>query len=134
MAEARIPQSTRTALERARERSRESLDEVATASAALDPSLPQMVESARGKIDYQFARLLEGCLAKARHKLEREHPEWLRVRYSLSPGDKLQERRLSMLEPVVHRGPSVAGDLLELAVEHATALEHGRSTHLLLEL
>lgn len=134
MAEARIPAAARTALERARETTRASLDDVAAASAALDPSLPQMVESARGKVDYQFARLLDGYLAKARHKLEREHPEWLRVRYYLSPGDKLQERRLSMLEPVVHRGSAVAGDLIELAVEHGAALEQGRSLHFLLEL
>ncbi len=134
LAEARIPASARTALERAREAARASLDEVAKSSAALDPSLPQMVESARGKVDYQFARLLEGYLAKARHKLDREHPEWLRVRYYLAPGDKLQERRLAMIEPLVHRGPGVAGDLIDLAAEHAAALEQGRMTHLLLEL
>jgi len=92
------------------------------------------VESARGKIDYQFARLLEGYLAKARHKLDREHPEWLRVRYYLAPGDKLQERRLAMLEPFVHRGPGVVSELLDYAAEHAAALEQGRSLHFLLEL
>jgi len=134
LAEARIPAGARTALARAREATRASLDEVATSSAALDPSLPQMVESARGKVDYQFARLHEGYLAKARHQLDREHPEWLRVRYYLSPGDKLQERRLAMVEPLVHRGTGVAGDLIDLAAEHAAALEQGRMTHLLLEL
>jgi uncharacterized protein YllA (UPF0747 family) len=134
LSEARVPAAVRTTLERAREASRASLDGVAQSSAALDPSLPQMVESARGKIDYQFARLLEGYLAKARHQLDREHPEWLRVRYYLAPGDKLQERRLAMLEPFVHRGPGVVSELLEYADEHAAALEQGRSLHFLLEL
>ena len=82
-----------------RARAQAALDGLARfgeASRALDASLPQMVESARGKVDFQFARLHEGLAGKARARLDREHPAWRRLRYVLLPGDKLQERRLAV--------------------------------------
>ena len=93
-----------------------------------------MVESARAKVDYQFARLLEGVTGKVRHKLERQHPEWLRLRYYLMPGDRLQERRLASLEVIAYRGTAVAGELSELAQAQAARLERGSQEHLVLEL
>jgi hypothetical protein len=130
----RVPADLRGQLEAARAELAERLTRFAADSARVDASLAQMVESARGKLDYQFARLLDGLTAKVRHQLEREHPEWLRMRYYLSPGDKLQERRIASLEPVAWRGPEVAGDLCELAREHAEAAERGDARHYLLEL
>ena len=100
----------------------------------MDASLPQMVESARGKVDYQFARLEEGLVAKARHRLERQHPEWLRLRYFLMPGDKLQERRLASLEVVARRGAPVVAELCELAAEHARRVAGGTLEHLVIDL
>jgi hypothetical protein len=134
LAEARIPASLRDDLALSRATVHGALDRIAESSRQLDPSLPQMVESARAKIDWQMARLVAGYLGKARHKVEREHPEWLRVRYYLAPGDKLQERRLATLEPVAHRGAGVGLDLVDLAEEHAARLEEGLATHVLLEL
>lgn len=133
-AEREVPAGPRAALERAHRATLEGLAEFADAARSLDPSLPQMVESARGKVDFQFQRLLEGLTGKVRHKLERQHPEWLRVRYYLLPGDKLQERRLASLEVVAYRGRAVADELKELAAEHARRLAEGVLEHAVLEL
>ncbi len=133
-AERQLPAELRDQLAEARAELRASLERFAAASIGVDASLPQMVESARGKMDYQFARLLEGLTGKVRHRLERDHPEWLRLRYYLSPGDRLQERRLASLEPVAWRGPQVATELCDLAEEHAGALEQGDLRHYLVEL
>jgi len=133
-AEGRVPAEVRDELRRARESTGETLERFARLAARVDGSLPQMVESARGKIDYQFARLLDGVVGKSRHRLEREHPEWLRVRYYLAPGDKLQERRLASLEPVARHGAGVAGELCDLAEEHAEALERDLHHHALIDL
>ncbi len=129
-----MPPGVLAALERARAAAGEGLVRFAETARQVDASLPQMVESARGKVDYQFARLEEGLVAKARHRLERQHPEWLRLRYFLMPGDKLQERRLASLEVVARRGTSVVGDLCELASEHARRLAGGTLEHLVIDL
>ena len=129
-----VPPEVSAALERARTAAGEGLTRFAETARQVDASLPQMVESARGKVDYQFARLEEGLLAKVRHRLERQHPEWLRLRYYLMPGDKLQERRLASLEIVARRGPGVVGELCELAAEHARRLAGGTLEHLVLDL
>jgi hypothetical protein len=100
----------------------------------VDASLPQLVESARAKVDYQFARLHEGITGKVRHQIERRNPEWLRVRYYLMPGDRLQERRLASLEVVAYRGAAVAGEISDLAAEHAARVARGVHEHLVVEL
>ncbi len=133
-AESRIPAGPRRALEAARGAALEGLDAYGEAAREVDPSLPQMVESARGKVDYQFQRLLEGLAGKVRHRLERQFPEWLRLRYYLLPGDRLQERRLASMEVVAYRGASATEELAELAADHARRLADGVHEHLLLEL
>ena len=133
-AERQVPAELRAELTAARAELATRLERFAGASTRVDASLPQMVESARGKVDYQFARLLEGLTAKVRHRLERERPEWVRLRNYLSPGDRLQERRLSSLEPLAWRGLEVATELCDLAEEHAGALEGGVWRHYLVEL
>jgi hypothetical protein len=92
-----------------------------------------MVESARGKIDFQVSRLAEGVLGKARGRLDREQPLWRRLRYVLQPGDKLQERRLASLEVVARRGRDVVRGLCDLATEHARGTADGVHEHYLLE-
>jgi uncharacterized protein YllA (UPF0747 family) len=133
-AEQQLPADVREALVGARAGASEGLARFAAAARRVDASLPQMVESARGKVDYQFARLEEGVVGKVRHRLERQHPEWLRLRYYLLPGDRLQERRLASLELVAWRGAAVAGEVAELAAEHARRLAQGTYEHLVLEL
>ncbi|NOT35715.1 MAG: bacillithiol biosynthesis BshC [Candidatus Eisenbacteria bacterium] len=134
LGESRIPESLRASLRDARARASAELERVAAESRSLEPSLPQMVESARGKVDFQYARLEEGFAAKARHRLEREHPEWGRLRYYLAPADKLQERRLASLEPLAYRGIAVGNELAALSEEHAARLEQGVACHDLIAL
>jgi len=134
LAERSVPAATRADLERAHAGALAGLERLAGSVREVDASLPQMVESARGKVDYQFQRLLQGLTGKVRHRLERQHPEWLRLRYYLLPGDRLQERRLALLEIVARRGRGVASDLSVLAAEHARALERGVNEHLVVEL
>jgi bacillithiol biosynthesis cysteine-adding enzyme BshC len=133
-AERQVPADLREQIADARADLAARLGRFAAASTRVDASLPQMVESARGKLDYQFARLLEGLTDKVRRRLEREHPEWLRLRYYLSPGDKLQERRLASLEPMAWRGLEAARELCDLAEEHAGALERGDWRHYVVDL
>lgn len=132
-AEGHVPLEVAETLRAAQEAAMSGLARVAESSRSLDASLPQMVESARAKVDFQFARLHEGLNGKVRGRLDREHPGWRRLRYVLLPGDKLQERRLASLEPIARRGISVVADLVELATEHALASAKGVHEHHLLE-
>ncbi len=132
-AEARIPPALEGELTRARQAALDGLARFGEASRVLDASLPQMVDSARGKVDFQFARLHEGLMGKARARLDREHPAWRRLRYLLLPGDRLQERRVASLEPVARRGAGVAGELCDLAAEHARRSARGVHEHAVLE-
>jgi uncharacterized protein YllA (UPF0747 family) len=133
LAGARVPASLRRALGDAREASARALATLGEAARPYDASLPQIVESARGKVDFQIARIEEGVAAKARARLDREHPLWRRLRYVLQPGDKLQERRLVSLEPVARLGAGVTAGLCEHAAEHAARAAEGRLEHWLLE-
>ncbi len=129
-----VPEAVRAELEQSHRATLEGLERFALASAGVDASLPQMVESARGKVDYQFQRLAEGLAGKVRHQLERRHPQWSKLRYYLSPGDKLQERRLAGLELVSFRGARAAAELVALATAHAERLESGVHEHAVLDL
>lgn len=132
-AESRVPPAVREALERGRAEARTMLDRIAEAAPAVDASLVQMVESARGKVDYQFERLREGVAAKMRHRIERQHPEWARLRAYLYPGDRMQERRLASLEPVARFGAGIVPELCRLSVEHARRVADGVMEQLVLE-
>ena len=133
VAEKRVPAEVEGELTRARAAALEGLARFGESSRALDASLPQMVESARGKVDYQFARLHEGLVGKVRARIDREHPAWRRLRYVLLPGDKLQERRLATLEPVARRGAGVVAEICDAAAEHAVRTAEGLHEHWLLE-
>jgi bacillithiol biosynthesis cysteine-adding enzyme BshC len=134
LAERSVPAEARADLERAHADALRGLERFAASARAVDASLPQLVESARAKVDYQFQRLLEGLSGKVRHRLERQHPEWWRLRYYLLPGDRLQERRLASLEVVAYRGRAVVPALVTLAAEHARDLIRGTNHHRLVEL
>ena len=133
VAETRVPASLHRALASARTSVDQALARLAEESRAFDGSLPQMVDSARGKMDFQVSRLAEGVLGKARGKLDREQPLWRRLRYVLQPGDRLQERRLASLEAVAWRGADVVRGLCDLATEHAERTARGVHEHYLLE-
>lgn len=129
LAEARVPEDLASALDRAQRGAVDSLDAFAARAKDLDASLPQMVQSARGKVDFQFQRLRDGVIGKVRHQLEKDHPEWLRLRYYLLPGDRPQERRLASLEPLAWRGARAVREMCDLAEAHAAALERGVLEH-----
>lgn len=133
LAERQIPDPLAQELASSRQEAEAALARLAGAAREFDASLPQLIESARGKVDFQFARLAEGIVSKARNRLDREHPLWRRLRYVLLPGDKLQERRIASLEPVVRRGAGAAAMLADLAAEHAEGLAAGVHEHYLLE-
>jgi len=133
-AEESVPAGPRADLERARGDALGGLERLAASAREVDASLPQLVESARAKVEYQFQRLFEGLAGKVRHRLERGHPEWPRLRHYLMPGDRLQERRLASLEVVAYRGRAVVPALGDLAAEHVRALVRGVNEHLVVEL
>ena len=133
LAEAHVPGDLQRALASTRAAADQSLARLAEVARGFDASLPQMVESARGKIDFQVTRLAEGVLGKARSRLDREQPLWRRLRYVLQPGDRLQERRLASLEAVARRGRDVVRGVCDLATEHARATAGGVHEHYLLE-
>jgi len=133
LAEAHVPGELQRALASTRAAADQSLARLAEVARGFDASLPQMVESARGKIDFQVTRLAEGVLGKARSRLDREQPLWRRLRYVLQPGDRLQERRLASLEVVARRGRDVVRGVCDLATEHARATAGGVHEHYLLE-
>ncbi len=133
VAETHVPAELHQALAATRVAVDQSLARLAEESRGFDASLPQMVESARAKMDFQITRLAEGVLGKARGRLDREQPLWRRLRYLLLPGDKLQERRLASLEPVARRGTAVIAELCELATEHAARTAVGVHEHHVLE-
>lgn len=132
-AEAQTPPEVREELDRGRAEAAAALARFAEAARGVDPSLVQMVESARGKVDYQFERLREGVAGKLRHRLERQHPEWARLRAYLLPGDRFQERRLASLEPVARFGAGIVPELCRLSAEHARRIADGVMEHLVLE-
>lgn len=133
-AETRVPQGVHEALAAARLAVDQAMARLADESRVLDASLPQLIESARGKMDFQVSRLAEGVLGKARGRLDREQPAWRRLRYVLLPGDKLQERRLVSLEPVARAGLGVIAGLCEEATAHAARTSEGVHAHHLLEV
>ena len=133
LAEAHVPGELQRALASTRAAADQSLARLAEVARGFDASLPQMVESARGKIDFQVTRLAEGVLGKARSRLDREQPLWRRLRYVLQPGDRLQERRLASLEVVARRGRDIVRGVCDLATEHARATAGGVHEHYLLE-
>jgi len=133
-AQSRMPADVRLEFERAQAEANQAMRRLAETSRRVDPSLPQMVESARTKVDYQFARLLEGLSGKVRHQLDRRHPEWARLRYYLRPGDRLQERRVAGLDPIARRGSGIVSELCRLSVEHARRFAGGVMESLVVEL
>jgi bacillithiol synthase len=133
LAERSVPAAAREALVSAHTAALEGLARVSEAAAAVDASLPQMVESARAKIDWQYQRLHEGVTGKILKRIERQHPEWPRLRYYLMPGEKWQERRLASLEVVVWRGRAGVAEVCDLAMEHAQRVADGVLEHVVAE-
>jgi bacillithiol synthase len=113
-------------VEMLRSRTRDGLAAFGADLATYDPALPQLAESAAGKIDYQLQRLREGILARARQKLLRGDPRLARWREFVRPRDGEQERSLSLLTPFLLGGVGAVDGLREAAREQLRRLEEGR--------
>jgi uncharacterized protein YllA (UPF0747 family) len=133
-AEQSVPGAVLEVLQRAEGEAIAGLARISEAARAVDTSLPQMVDSVRAKLEYQYQRLREGAVGKVRRKLEHQRPEWQRLRYYLMPGERWQERRLATLEVAAYRGAAVVAEIAELAHDHARRLADGVLEHAVIEL
>jgi len=129
LADRALPAPVRAAFERLRVEGNAQLRGFAESAAAVDASLPQVVESARGKVDYQYARILEALVAKSRTRLERAHPQAPRLRHALSPGGRPQERRLAWLDLVARGGTAALAQARKLAEYHVENALSGHVSH-----
>ncbi len=91
-------------LVRMRLRLREGIEGIVPGLWEIDKSLPQLVESAAGKSDYQFERMLEGVRGKRRQQLLRREPTLSALSDWVVPRDRKQERVLSALMPIWFEG------------------------------
>ena len=127
-----VPEVVRRDLGDSRSRVNLDLRRLAESARELDASLPQLVESVRVKVDFQFGRLLEGLVAKARARFDRAHPEVARLRHALLPHGRLQERRLAWLDLVARGGAAALPLALAAAEEHLDRALAGEPCHFLL--
>jgi uncharacterized protein YllA (UPF0747 family) len=94
----------------------EALEALVPALAEVDRSLPQLLDSARGKIDFQIRRIDEALVSKARQRLQRKGPEIAFLREFLLPRGGRQERSFTLWTPGLFEGGAVY-PRLEGAVE-----------------
>ncbi|HVP37666.1 MAG TPA: bacillithiol biosynthesis BshC, partial [Candidatus Saccharimonadales bacterium] len=105
--------------------------ELTQSTQALDPSLAQLVESARAKMDFQLHRLRDGILSKVRVGRERQRPRLARLKGFLLPYEKLQERTAGFAAPLLQWGPGGAARVLDLARRHVADTLAGAHAHYL---
>jgi len=113
-----VPAPVRNELERLRREANDGLRRFADPSSTVDASLPQLVESVRSKIDFQYGRLLEGVVSKRKSAFERAHPAAARLRHALLPQGRAQERRITWMDVAAHEGPGFTEAMADLAVLH----------------
>ncbi len=103
--------------------------------AAVDPSLVQLAESARGKADYQTQRLREGLESKLRQRALRRTPWLANWRDLVRPRERGQERVLSCVTPWSWGADGFADALLQTADEDlARRLADGSNATAILSL
>lgn len=78
----------------------------------LDRSLPQLLDSVAGKVDFQLGRVEEGVRAKARQLLFRTDPALAHLREFVRPRGGPQERTFTFWAPLLWEGAAAA---LEIA-------------------
>jgi bacillithiol synthase len=101
------------------------------ATHALAPGLAQLIESARGKMDFQLGRLRDGILAKVKARHERQHPRLAHLKGFLLPQEKLQERGVGLASVLLQWGPDAPRRVLELARRHVVETLSGEHAHYL---
>ncbi|MBI5835729.1 MAG: bacillithiol biosynthesis BshC [Candidatus Eisenbacteria bacterium] len=98
---------------------------------ALDPSLAQLIESARGKMDFQVGRMRDGILSKVKARHERQHPRLARLKGFLVPQEKLQERGMGLAAALAQWGEGAGDRVLGLARRHVEDTLAGHPSHYL---
>jgi bacillithiol synthase len=96
-----------------------------------DRSLPQLVDSVAGKIDFQLRRIEETLAVKGRAALYRKVPELKYLREYIRPRGDMQERSFVLWTPLLYEGTAALRDL-DVAVEDW--FDKGASGHALLGL
>lgn len=119
-AEARRPDSLRELLDQTRSRVSDELENLGSSASEFDKNLEQVVESARGKIDYQFARIAEESVKKARKQLSAENPALMGLEELVLPKQKPQERVLSWWAPLATDGIDTVESLRRSIAEALT--------------
>jgi uncharacterized protein YllA (UPF0747 family) len=126
-----VPVPVKNEFERQRREANDGLRRFADAAAGVDASLPQLVESVRSKVDFQYGRLLEALVTKRKAAFERAHPAAGRLRHALLPQGRAQERRVAWLDLLAHEGPDFAGAMNDLAGMHVEQAFAGEPAHYL---
>jgi uncharacterized protein YllA (UPF0747 family) len=129
-----VPDGIRGELEDLRTQSAERLESFAAQAREIDASLPQLIDSARGKVDYQYKRIADGVLSKVRSQFDRSHPQVGRLRHALLPHDRAQERRLCWLDLVARGGRGVLERAQSAADQHVESTLAGKNEHFLLPI
>lgn len=129
-----VPAPVRSEFERLRKEANEGLNRFAEPAATVDASLPQLVESVRSKIDFQYGRLLEALVTKRKAGFERAHPAAGRLRHALMPQGRAQERRETWLDLLAHEGPEFTNALSDLATLHVEQSFAGDPAHYLVHM
>jgi hypothetical protein len=134
-ADRQVPAEVREAVERAHHGVLAGLEGIASASRKVDASLPQLVESARAKVDYQFARPLRGSREQdPASRSSAAIPSGSGCVTICCPATDCRSGDWPSLELVAYRGAAAAGEVTELAAEHAERIAHGTYEHLVAEL
>jgi uncharacterized protein YllA (UPF0747 family) len=126
-----VPALVRNEFERLRREANEGLRKFAEPASTVDASLPQLVESVRSKVDFQYGRLIEALVTKRKAAFERAHPAAGRLRHALLPQGKAQERRIAWLDLCAHEGPEFASAMADLAALHVEQAFAGDASHYL---
>lgn len=113
-----LPHDLVSRVDAVRARVRSELEDLRPHLADFDPSLPQVLDSSLGRVDFQLGRIREGIEAKARHQFYQRHPMLARLKEFVRPRDGEQERSLSLLTPFLSEGSQPRRHLLEAADQH----------------
>jgi uncharacterized protein YllA (UPF0747 family) len=126
-----VPALVRDELERLRREANDGLTRFAEPARGIDASLPQLVESVRAKVDFQYGRLLEALVTKRKAAFDRAHPAAARLRHALLPQGRPQERRLGWLDLVAHEGAEAVVSAHDVATLHDEQAFAGEVSHYL---
>lgn len=126
-----VPAPIRNEFERLRREANDGLRRFAEPASTVDASLPQLVESVRSKVDFQYGRLLEALVTKRKAAFERAHPAAGRLRHALLPQGRAQERRVAWLDLVAHEGAELTSAMNDLAELHVEQCFAGQPAHYL---